>query len=145
MSPPFAAFSAASNPAVVDTLKTVPVAGEVEFPPAPVGTLAVVPAVDSRSENAASNTAVVDAVEIVPAAVAVGTIEAFPAAESRLESAASNTVVVDAAEVAPAVESRLEVVKVILRYPGFTIDGKTLKFEPLRVLILKIRFTFPLL
>jgi hypothetical protein len=87
----------------------------------------------------------VDAVEIVPAAGAVGTIEAFPDAESRLESAASNTAVVDAAEVVPAVWSTLEIVKVILRYPGFTIDRKTLKFEPSRVLTLKIRFTFPLL
>ena len=86
MSPPFAAFSAASNPAVVDTLKTVfePVGGG-EAAPAPVDAVEVVPPVESRLEATASNTAAEDTVEAAPAVVAVGTVEAAPEVEIILE------------------------------------------------------------
>jgi hypothetical protein len=107
VSPPFAAFNAASNPAVVDTLKVVPAPVAVAVD---VDTAGVVPAAESMLETAASNSAVEDMVEVAAATVVVGTVEVAPV-----------VVAIGTAEVAPAVEVRLKVVKVTLRYSRFQL------------------------
>jgi hypothetical protein len=86
VSPPFATFSAASKPAVVDTLKTVfELVDGGEAAPAPAAAVGVVPSVETRLEATASNTAAEDTVEAVPAVAAVGTVDAAPEVEVILE------------------------------------------------------------